>query len=61
VVTAKRLLEEVLPRLGQLIVSTSHVSVRVNALVCLSKTHRYYGKKVLLEAILPTLKVRKKS
>lgn len=25
---------------------TTHVSVRVNALVCLSKTHRYYGKQV---------------
>ena len=47
-----------LPRLGSIIVQTGHMSVRVNALVCLSKTHRFYGKQVLIDAILPTIKVK---
>ena len=34
-----------------------HKQVRVNALVCLTKTRSCYGRQVLIDAILPTLRV----
>lgn len=34
------------------------LQVRVNALVCLTKTRICYGRQVLVDAILPTLRVR---
>jgi hypothetical protein len=54
----QRMLEEVLPRVGRIVVATLHVSVRVNALVCLTKTRACYGRQVLIDAVLPTLRVR---
>lgn len=32
--------------------------VKVNALVCLTKVHGCFGREVLVDAVLPTLRVR---
>ena len=50
-----KLLQDLLPRLGKLIIKTNIISVRVNALVCLGKSYRVYGKDALFKGILPTL------
>uniref|UniRef100_A0A8D8SYS2 SCY1-like protein 2 n=2 Tax=Cacopsylla melanoneura TaxID=428564 RepID=A0A8D8SYS2_9HEMI len=44
-----------LPRIKRLCISTSHISVRVNSLVCLGKLIEYLDKWLVLDEVLPFL------
>ncbi|CAM9417328.1 unnamed protein product, partial [Choristocarpus tenellus] len=48
--------EALLPRVCWLIVKSAVLSIRVNALMCLAKTFRFYPVQAVLEKVLPTLK-----